>query len=97
MYRTELETRLWRNNTDRTPSYVAEDEGNACETLWIRCRPVLDSSADAHVIVDPKTGSRNYSWPWLAAIFVDGRYHCSALLLEADWLLSSASCTNDIQ
>ncbi|XP_018405344.1 PREDICTED: serine protease nudel-like [Cyphomyrmex costatus] len=45
----------------------------------------------------PRNGNYTYLWPWLAAIFVDGRYHCSALLLESDWLLSSSSCTENIR
>ncbi|EZA50647.1 Serine protease nudel [Ooceraea biroi] len=98
-----LETRSWqwRNNTigyRPSPSHVAgNEEVETCGTLWIRCRPVLSSSADTHLVVDPRTGSYNYLWPWMAAIFVDGRYHCSAVLLEPDWLLSSASCTDDIK
>lgn len=73
------------------------EEDETCTTLYIRCRPVLSSSADSYLIVDPRTGDHVYQWPWLAAIFVDGRYRCSALLLEPDWLLSSSSCTENIR
>jgi len=101
--KTVLETRFsrgWDNTTgyEPSPEHVAASEGGeTCTTLRFRCRPVLSSSADSHLVVDPRTGNHTYLWPWLAAIFVDGRYHCSALLLESDWLLSSSSCTEAIK
>ncbi|XP_011256317.2 serine protease nudel isoform X3 [Camponotus floridanus] len=101
--KTVLETRFWRKSDNITsyepsPGHVAASEENeTCTTLRIRCRQVLSSSVDSHLIVDPRTGNRTYLWPWLAAIFVDGHYRCSALLVEPDWLLSSSSCTKDIK
>ncbi|EGI57358.1 Serine protease nudel [Acromyrmex echinatior] len=101
--KTILETkfsRKWDNTTGDKPlpQHVAESKGGeTCTTLRFRCRPVLSSSADSHVVIDPRTGNHTYLWPWLAAIFVDGRYHCSALLLEPNWLLSSSSCTEIIR
>lgn len=101
--KTVLETRFsrrWDNTTSYEPSpehVAASETGETCTTLWFRCRPVLSSSADSHLVFNPNTGSHTFLWPWLAAIFVDGRYHCSALLLEPDWLLSSSSCTEAIR
>ncbi|XP_011695705.1 PREDICTED: serine protease nudel isoform X2 [Wasmannia auropunctata] len=99
---TELETRRWDSAAGYvlSPEHVvaaSEGSGETCTTLRFRCRPVLSSSADSHLVVDPRTGNHTYLWPWLAAIFVDGRYHCSALLLEPDWLLASSSCTAAIR
>ncbi|XP_029664997.1 serine protease nudel-like [Formica exsecta] len=97
--KTMLETRSWRrwDNITSYESSSSSEEDGTCTTLQIRCRQVLSSSADTHLIVDPRTGNYTYLWPWLAAIFVDGRYRCSALLLEPNWLLSSSSCTKDIK
>ncbi|XP_072746689.1 serine protease ndl [Anoplolepis gracilipes] len=101
--KTVLKTRFWQRwdnitSYESLPEYVAaSEEDETCTTLRIRCKQVLSSSADSHLIVDPRTGNYTYLWPWLAAIFVDGRYQCSALLLELDWLLSSSSCTKDIK
>ncbi|XP_050451697.1 serine protease nudel-like isoform X3 [Cataglyphis hispanica] len=97
--KTMLETKFWRrwDNITSYESSPSSEEDEICMTLRIRCRQVLSSSADTHLIVDPRTGNYTYLWPWLAAIFVDGRYRCSALLLEPDWLLSSSSCTKDIK
>ncbi|KYM93915.1 Serine protease nudel [Cyphomyrmex costatus] len=101
--KTILETkfsRKWDNTTSykSLPQDVAESEGSeTCTTLRFRCKPVLSSSADSHVVIDPRNGNYTYLWPWLAAIFVDGRYHCSAILLESDWLLSSSSCMETIR
>ncbi|XP_043489566.1 serine protease nudel-like [Polistes fuscatus] len=80
------------------PMYVAPSEIlPTCLGLNIRCRPVPSSSINVHSILDPVTGSRTFTWPWLAAIFVDGRYQCSAILLEPNWLLSSSACTKNIK
>lgn len=95
--RIELETKSRRGRTENSTDYEVGDVDGSCSALRIHCRPVLSSSADSHLIVDPKTGSQTYLWPWLAAIFVDGRYRCSAVLLKTDWLLSNSECTRDIR
>ncbi|XP_011872575.1 PREDICTED: serine protease nudel [Vollenhovia emeryi] len=99
--KTVLETR-WHNTSasyeSSQPRHTAASErGERCTALRFHCRPVLGSSADSYLVVEPRTDSRTYLWPWLAAIFVDGSYRCSALLLESDWLLSSSSCTAAIR
>ncbi|XP_020300166.1 serine protease nudel-like [Pseudomyrmex gracilis] len=98
--KTMLKTRSWKKDNatshhEPSPSNVAENV--TCTALRIRCRPVLSSSVDTHLIVDHRARNHTYLWPWLAAIFVDGHYRCSALLLEPDWLLSSSKCTEDIK
>ncbi|KAI4503887.1 hypothetical protein M0802_001290 [Mischocyttarus mexicanus] len=90
------------NGTDMTyygsmPKYVAPKFQPTCLGLSIRCRPVPSSNINVHLHLDPVTGSRTFTWPWLAAIFVDGLYHCSAILLEPNWLLSSSECTKNIR
>jgi len=104
--KTMLKIKDWRSSTTLDSSdyetelssrVEASVEDETCTTLRIHCRPVLSSSADSYLIVDPRTGNHIYQWPWLAAVFADGRYRCSALLLEPDWLLSSLSCTEDIR
>ncbi|XP_006145656.1 enteropeptidase [Tupaia chinensis] len=37
---------------------------------------------------DAKAGS----WPWLAALYYDGRLLCGASLVSSDWLVSAAHC-----
>lgn len=70
---------------------------NTCYGLRIRCKPILDRKVNVHLNVDPKTKERNYLWPWEASVLVDGKYHCSAVLLENDLLLSSSECSNGIE
>lgn len=99
---TMLNTKYWKSSTapyetELLSRVEASVDDETCTTLRIRCRPVLSSSADSYLIVDPRTEDHIYQWPWLAAIFVDGRYRCLALLLEPNWLLSSSSCTEDIR
>ncbi|XP_031786377.1 serine protease nudel-like isoform X3 [Nasonia vitripennis] len=67
-----------------------------CYGLHLRCKPILDRKVNVHLKVDPKTNKRDYLWPWEASVFVDGKYHCSAVLLENDLLLSSSVCGNGI-
>ncbi|XP_014475627.1 PREDICTED: serine protease nudel [Dinoponera quadriceps] len=91
--RTKLEVQGRSNNA--STDYKTGD--GPCSALRIHCRPVLSGSVDSHLIADPDTGSQTYLWPWLAAILVDGRYRCPALLLKPDWLLSNSGCTRDIR
>ncbi|XP_076761416.1 serine protease nudel [Xylocopa sonorina] len=98
---SELETIAWRKGSPVYQEYSSasslnEDE-ETCLGIYIRCAPVLSSSVHAHLIVNASTGSREYLWPWIAAIFVDGRYSCTALLLEPNWLLSAANCLQNVK
>lgn len=102
--KTELATRSkdWRDAASDDAEFASHHgaaitQDGSCTALRIRCGPGLSGSADSHLVVDPRTGSHIYLWPWLAAIFVNGRYRCSALLLEPNWLLSNAGCTRDIR
>ncbi|XP_033322344.2 serine protease nudel [Megalopta genalis] len=98
---SELETIRW---SKKNPAFQASlsaaslsDGDKTCPGIKIRCRPVLNSSENAHLIVDAGTGSRDYLWPWIAAIFVDGSYRCSATLLDENWLLSASKCAENVR
>ncbi|XP_076231283.1 serine protease nudel [Calliopsis andreniformis] len=98
---SQLETIPW-DKEDTTlqgdPSTTfRNDKNKTCPGLYIRCRPVFNSSLSAHLTVDADTGSRDYFWPWLAAIFVDGSYRCTAILLDTNWLLSAAKCVENVK
>ncbi|XP_066994121.2 serine protease nudel [Anabrus simplex] len=41
-------------------------------------------------------GKEEYEWPWHAAIYVDGAYCCSAVLLNPSWLLTSIACIDHL-
>ncbi|XP_054006397.1 serine protease nudel [Hylaeus anthracinus] len=98
---SKLETIPWEETyvpfRETSSIASANDKDETCPGLYIRCRPVLGSSVFTHLTVDTETGSRNYQWPWLAAIFVDGGYRCSATLLDRDWLLSPATCVENVR
>nr|XP_031838376.1 serine protease nudel isoform X2 [Nomia melanderi] len=97
----ELQTISWdKKNAALYRSLSAaslSEQGKTCPGVYVRCRPVLSVNQSAHLIVDAGTGSREYQWPWLAAIFVDGHYRCSAILLDANWLLSASKCTENVR
>ncbi|XP_015603565.1 serine protease nudel [Cephus cinctus] len=67
-----------------------------CVSLHVECNPTLNTSVSNHLVSIKDTENPSYLWPWHAAIFVDGRYHCSAVLLEHSWLLTSARCVQNI-
>ncbi|XP_043512078.1 serine protease nudel-like isoform X2 [Frieseomelitta varia] len=96
---SKLETIVWQKGK---PTYQVVEYSSAaslnqhdkttCPGLYVHCSPTLGGSMFAHLVTDASTGSRDYLWPWLAAIFVDGRHRCVALLLDPNWLLSAAKC-----
>ncbi|XP_012280703.1 serine protease nudel [Orussus abietinus] len=67
-----------------------------CIGLQIDCSGEITSTTSLHVTKDSTTGKQTYSWPWHVAIFVDGRYHGSAVFLEPSWILSNTLWTKDI-
>lgn len=77
--------------------HTPENSSGTCYGLKIRCKPILDQKLEDLTSINPKTNKRNYLWPWEASIFVDGKYHCPALLLENDLLLSSYECGKEIE
>ncbi|XP_076624870.1 serine protease nudel isoform X2 [Colletes latitarsis] len=96
-----LETIPWNKanaTLQEVPSAASlDDEAETCPGIHVRCRPVLSGSVNTLVTVDAETGSRDYLWPWLAAIFVDGEYRCSAILLDTNWLLTAAKCIENVR
>ncbi|XP_078053187.1 serine protease nudel [Augochlora pura] len=98
---SELETIGWNEKNSAfqeslSAASLSSDE-KTCPGIKIRCRPVPNTSESAHLIVDAGTGSRDYLWPWVAAIFVDGSYRCSAILLDENWLLAASKCTENVR
>ncbi|KOX71108.1 Serine protease nudel [Melipona quadrifasciata] len=93
---SKLETTDWHKGKPTYQEYSSaaslNEQDKTCLGLYVHCAPTLSSSMNAHLAVDASTGSLDYLWPWLAAIFVDGRYRCVALLLDPNWLLSAAKC-----
>lgn len=78
-------------------SNVPQYSSGTCYGLSLRCKPILDRKLNVHAKISPLTKERSYMWPWEASIFVNGIYHCSALLLESDLLLSSSECGEGIE
>ncbi|XP_076396173.1 serine protease nudel isoform X3 [Megachile rotundata] len=97
----EMETIKWdkENATQQNiPIPVSrEEEDKTCPGLNIRCTPVFSSSISTYLTIDSSTGNHVHLWPWLAAIFVDGEYRCSALLLDHHWLLSASKCVENVR
>lgn len=98
---SELERIDWHkgDSTYQENSSAASlnEEDETCLGLYIHCAAIPSGSMYAHLAIDDRTGNRDYLWPWLAAIFVDGRYRCMALLLDSNWLLSAAKCLENVR
>ena len=97
MRNSKLETTEWQKGKPTYQEYSSaaslnEHDETTCLGLYVHCTPTLSGSMNAHLAIDASTGSRDYLWPWLAAIFVDGRHRCVALLLDSNWLLSAVKC-----
>lgn len=98
---SELETVSWNKKNYASPEWQSaaslSDDGKTCPGIKMRCRPVLNATESIYLIPDAGTGSRGYLWPWIAAIFVDGSYRCSAILLDDSWLLSASKCIENVR
>ena len=80
------------------PSYeIPDNSTKTCRGLYVECRPVLSANTSHLIVSNPKTENTSYLWPWQAFIFVDGRHHCPAIILEHDWLLASSKCVQNIE
>ncbi|KZC07967.1 Serine protease nudel [Dufourea novaeangliae] len=97
----ELETVRWSKESaafhDSPSATSLNSEGNTCLAIYMHCRPVLSGSKSTYRIVDAETGNGDYLWPWLTAIFVDGSYRCSAVLLDRNWLLAASKCVENVR
>lgn len=77
---------------------LATDDEPRCTALYLRCITTIHTvpltfRVKGNIIDDSED---TFLWPWHAAIFVDGRYRCSAVLLEPNWLLTSFYCTENV-
>ncbi|XP_026666589.1 serine protease nudel-like isoform X2 [Ceratina calcarata] len=98
--KSKLETIAWPSNStyqENSTAVSLNKTDETCPGISIQCASVLGNSVNTYLVVDAKTGSRDYLWPWAAAIFVDGHYRCSALLLEPSWVLSAAKCLENVR
>ena len=35
------------------------------------------------------------AWPWVVALYRDGRFHCGGILLDENWILTAAHCVHE--
>ncbi|XP_046613613.1 serine protease nudel isoform X1 [Neodiprion virginianus] len=77
--------------------YILSMEEPQCTVLYLRCLPTIHSISMTYRLkgIDGQEED-TYLWPWHAAVFADGRYQCSAVLLEPSWLLTSRYCAMDM-
>ncbi|XP_046741125.1 serine protease nudel [Diprion similis] len=79
-----------------TPNTMSMEEPQ-CTVLYLRCLPTIHSIPLTYRLKGINDQEEDtYLWPWHAAVFIDGRYQCSAVLLEPSWLLTSGYCAKDL-
>lgn len=58
---------------------------------------ILDpSSSSSSRLGDANTGARIADFPWLVAVLQHGRWRCGGTLLSPTWILTAASCVEQI-
>ncbi|CAG5095894.1 Similar to ndl: Serine protease nudel (Drosophila melanogaster) [Cotesia congregata] len=67
-----------------------------CHALYVDCSMNFNKPVYDYLYKSNLTNNETYLLPWEPAIFVDGKYHCPALLLNTEWAMASSHCTNDI-
>ncbi|XP_012251446.2 serine protease nudel [Athalia rosae] len=77
-------------------SLTTDDEPH-CTALYLRCLPTIHTVPLTFRIKSTDGDEEDdFLWPWNAAVFVDGRYACSGVLLEPSWVLTSSYCVDDV-
>ncbi|XP_054280169.1 uncharacterized protein LOC128998178 [Macrosteles quadrilineatus] len=41
--------------------------------------------------------SRSHSWPWLVALYRDGRFHCGGVIVNELWVMTAAHCMDQFK
>lgn len=63
-----------------------------CSSLYVKCSSALTHSKINHFVNDDENQEQLFMTPWNAAIYSDGEYKCTGILLNASWVLTSVQC-----
>ncbi|XP_068631440.1 serine protease nudel [Battus philenor] len=69
-----------------------------CMTIYVYCDQSLftDFHLPHHHYMDlKKEHTLTNMWPWIAKVYVDGRYRCTGVLIDLSWVIVSSSCLWD--
>ncbi|CAD6222513.1 GSCOCG00001002001-RA-CDS [Cotesia congregata] len=83
---------------DEVIKRISPEDSNPsmCHALYVDCKMNFKEPVDEYLYKSNVPDNDTYLLPWEPAIFVDGKYHCPALLLNTEWAMTSTHCTNDI-
>lgn len=85
-----LPLRIVVNQEKEDDSIENSGSGELCDGLYVECSNV--SMRSWH----PKIENNGNIFPWDVAIFVDGDYKCTGILLNIKWILTSYNCFRGI-
>ncbi|KAG8038508.1 hypothetical protein G9C98_006204, partial [Cotesia typhae] len=85
-------------NRDEVIKYISQRSRRfgGCFALFVECQMNFKSSLGEYLYESNWTNEETYLLPWESTIFIDGKYHCPALLLDTTWALISTRCTKNI-
>lgn len=64
-----------------------------CDALYVKCSNTTNVDLTHQIGTESKSTTRNlHNLPWNAAVYVDGKYECIGIILNFNWILTSAAC-----
>lgn len=97
VYNKQLAVKIKGDKNDVTATMDPNKEYGKCNALYVKCS---NKSFDLtyQTMQETKFNAANelYAAPWNAAIYANGEYKCTGILLNFRWVLTTVNCFQDI-
>ncbi|XP_034829653.1 serine protease nudel [Maniola hyperantus] len=98
-FKTEKSNNSLKNIIINEPEIIKEEcvpnITKTCMTLYVYCEHSLFTHFDVTQDLRTNTNMEYDSfvmWPWIAKLYVDGKYKCTGVLVDLSWVLISHHC-----
>ncbi|XP_065211833.1 serine protease nudel [Planococcus citri] len=81
---------------DNNPKYEFKRETREMSSENEEVLNILTMSRSEERVVGGEVSGAGY-WPWIAALYKNGEFHCGAEILDENWLLTAAHCVDRYQ
>lgn len=71
---------------------VAVKMSDNCSLLYVKCSDDITHPKMSHFVGNEAEAEQQFYTPWNAAIFVDGVYQCTGVLIGPSWAITSSKC-----